>query len=258
MNQSEPFFLPLFFTLCIHMSFFVLLSYWGTSEFPKRDTLGPSISVALKNLPPSPPKPIPKPAPSRPAPPKEVKEVKEVKEIKEVEEKKEEKKAPEAEIPVQTDEKKLDKLIENLRETQPKKEAPAPKQEEIKEELLVREQTTSNPNREETSLQQQELRNEALAYYERNKELVERNFNPGTAAQRSQFQGLVTRIKIFLDEKGKLVDVQILVSSGNPLFDVEAERAVRRVDGFIIPSDRRLQESYFREIIMEFSLSRGR
>lgn len=228
------------------MTFFVLLSYWGSSELPKQNILGPSISVALKTLPPSPPKPIPqpapKPAPSRPNPPV----------VKETEKK------VEAEIPAQTDEKKLDKLIEDLRETEPKKEEPAPKQEEVKEELLAKEQATNDNNQEESSPQQQKLRNEALAYYERNKELVERNFNPGTAAQRNQFQGLVTRIKIFLDEKGKLVDVQILASSGNRLFDIEAERAVRRVDGFIIPSNKRLQESYFREIVMEFSLSSGR
>ena len=52
------------------------------------------------------------------------------------------------------------------------------------------------------------------------------------------------------------MDVEIIVSSGNRVFDVEAERAVRRVNKFIIPEDSRLQELYFRQIIMEFTLSR--
>ena len=83
---------------------------------------------------------------------------------------------------------------------------------------------------------------------------MERNFNTGTAAQRKIFEGLVTRLKIFLDEEGNLLSVEIISSSGNEVFDTEAERAVRRIEQFIIPDDNALRERYFREITMEFKL----
>lgn len=99
-------------------------------------------------------------------------------------------------------------------------------------------------------------RNEALAYYGRNRDLVERNFYAGTTAQREQFKGLVTRLKLYLDENGYLQKVDVVSGSGNALFDSEAIRAVNRVERFIIPDDLSLRRRYFREITMEFNLDK--
>lgn len=240
-TRSEPFLLPLFFTFCVHLSFFVLLSYWGDWELPGQNTLGPSISVALRNLPPSPvPNAPSKAAASRPTPP--------------AEKKKEKKAESSVELPDKRDEKNLDRLIDNLRESELQKEEKE-KQVPQEEEPAAEKQPSVD---ESQTAHQQKMRNEALVYYQRNKELVERNFNLGTTAQQKQFQGLVTRIKIFLDDGGRLVNVEILTSSGNEAFDIEAERAVKRVRSFIIPSDKRLQKNYFREIVMEFTLPSGR
>lgn len=144
-------------------------------------------------------------------------------------------------------------------QVQPQPASPA-LQEEIKEEP-VKEKETENVA-EETSLtgtrQEQEIsvnrRNEALAYYGRNKDLVERNFYAGTGAQREQFEGLVTRLKLYLDNNGRLEDIEIISGSGNNLFDSETIRAVRRVSKFIIPDDLALRQRYFRQLVIEFKL----
>ena len=252
--RSEPLLIPFFFALCVHLSLFILLGYWSDWQPEEKDpSLGPALKVALAILPvapilaPSPAKPI-QPQPPPPAPPPK-------------EENKPEKEGiPEA--PEVVNEKTLDKLIEELRDLELKEEKREEEQKKEENEEKQKRETEAPAqeavvtDKEKKADTQQQLRSQALAYYQRNKLLVERNFNPGTAAQRNQYQGLVARLKIFLDEQGQLMDVEIIASSGNRVFDVEAERAVRRVNKFIIPEDSRLQELYFRQVIMEFTLSR--
>ena len=115
-------------------------------------------------------------------------------------------------------------------------------------------QSNAEQKTAETRKKEEARVNQALAYYQRNQALVERNFNTGTAAQRKLFEGLVVRMKIFLDAEGRLTDMRIIKSSGNRVFDAEAERAVRRVKRFILPSDPLLVEKYFKQITMEFQL----
>ena len=204
-TRSEPLLIPFFFAFCIHFSLFLLLGYWKNPQSELESlSLGPSIEVALAPLPVAPPpepvRPVP-PQPPSPAQPQ-----------------------PEREAP------REQPKAETETPPAPPIEAPKPLRPQDEKERTKKEEKPEIPTRAaappERAADVQEFRSRALVYYERNKVLVERNFNPGTAAQRNQFQGLVTRLKIFLDEQGRLTDVDIIASSGNRVFDVEAERAV--------------------------------
>ena len=94
----------------------------------------------------------------------------------------------------------------------------------------------------------------ALSYLARNKKLVERNFNVGGVSQKQLFAGLRVRLLIDLDGDGKLLNAEIVESSGNELFDQKAVNAVRRVGKFIIPIDPEISARYFRQIVMDYSL----
>lgn len=238
--RSEPLLLPLFFTFCIHFGLLLLFGYWSNWQAEDRmadPVIGPSLQATLTVS-----SPVIKPAPPvLKAPPIVEKAAPKPQQ------------EPEPQVIEEQDlafpkESTLDNLIENL-----KKIAPAAKEEVTEPVEPVEKKVSPQPAAADT--EQQDLRREALAYYHRNQLLVERNFNPGTSAQRKRFQGLVTRLKIFLDEQGRLVGVEIVSSSGNAVFDVEAERAVRRTHKFIVPADAQLRELYFRAITMEFSLT---
>ncbi len=224
MTRSEPLLLPLFFASLLHVIIFMLLVTFadigGEEDFvSQEDILKSSLKARLS--------PAPAAAKPRPAKPK-----------KSVVVNKPNKKTLNQE---KAEPSELEQLINDL--SKPQEEVT--QEEEIKEEPIKTEDSTKLSS---------EKRSEALAYYRRNQDLVERNFNTGTAAQRQIFEGLVTRLKIFLDEEGSLLSVEIISSSGNEVFDTEAERAVRRIEQFIIPDDRGLRERYFREITMEFKL----
>ena len=219
MTRSEPLLLPLFFASLLHVVIFMLLITFadiGGQEdiLSQEDLLKSSLKARLS----------PAPAVVKPRPAKPKKSV--------VVDKPNEKKLNQE----QAAPSEIEQLIDDLSK---------PREEEIQEE----------PVKTEDSIKvSSEKRSEALAYYRRNQDLVERNFNTGTAAQRQIFEGLVTRLKIFLDEEGSLLYMEIISSSGNEVFDTEAERAVRRIEQFIIPDDKVLRERYFREITMEFKL----
>ena len=243
-SRSEPLLLPLFFTFCIHFALLLLFGYWSSWESGtdfEDLSLGPSLKATLTNLP-LPSKPVVKKE-SPPVPKKE----EPLRETKEAPIQKEELTQPR--------ESTLKDLVEELKETEPvvkEKVSPSPPPELQQEEREVDEAVLEEPKADISK--KRRLRQEALAYYKRNQSLVEKNFNPGTTAQKQRFKGLVTRLKIFLDDKGRLVDMEIIRSSGNVVFDVEAERAVRRAGSFIVPDDGELRNEYFREITMEFSL----
>ena len=219
MTRSEPLLLPLFFASLLHVVIFMLLITFadiGGQEdlLSQEDLLKSSLKARLS----------PAPAVVKPRPAKPKKSV--------VVDKPNEKKLNQE----QAAPSEIEQLIDDLSK---------PREEEIQVEPVKTEDSTKVSN---------EKRSEALAYYRRNQDLVERNFNTGTAAQRQIFEGLVTRLKIFLDEEGSLLYMEIISSSGNEVFDTEAERAVRRIEQFIIPDDTALRERYFREITMEFKL----
>ena len=219
MTRSEPLLLPLFFASLLHVVIFMLLITFadiGGQEdlLSQEDLLKSSLKARLS----------PAPAVVKPRPAKPKKSV--------VVDKPNEKKLNQE----QAAPSEIEQLIDDLSK---------PREEETQEEPVKTEDSTKVSS---------EKRSEALAYYRRNQDLVERNFNTGTAAQRQIFEGLVTRLKIFLNEEGSLLYVEIISSSGNGVFDTEAERAVRRIEQFIIPDDKVLRERYFREITMEFKL----
>ena len=224
MTRSEPLLLPLFFASLLHVVIFMLLITFadiGGQEdlLSQEDLLKSSLKARLS----------PAPAVVKPRPAKPKKSV--------VVDKPNEKKLNQEQAAPSD----IEQLIDDLSK---------PREGEIQVE-----QTQEEPVKTEDSTKvSSEKRSEALAYYRRNQDLVERNFNTGTAAQRQIFEGLVTRLKIFLDEEGSLLYMEIISSSGNEVFDTEAERAVRRIEQFIIPDDTALRERYFREITMEFKL----
>ena len=223
MHQNSPLLLPVFFAAIIHLGLLTLLfsfnQFGGDSYFQQEDLSLVSVRARTVSLPVANPKVWPNPKP-----------------ISKVEEKQNELQLEEPEsIPQET-----------------RQETPV--NEDIDEETAEVVEEYSPIKREDSEQLSASKRNEALAYYGRNKELVERNFYTGTGAQREQFEGLVTRLKIFLSESGELESVEIISGSGNELFDAETVRAVRRVNKFIIPDDWALRQRYFREIVMEFKL----
>lgn len=231
MTRTEPLLLPIFFALLLHFLIFVfLVSYanlGGDNDFSLPNDISElSIKAQIAVLP-------------RPAPPKN--------------------RRPNAPSKPKIQEKPANKAIVQDKQTE------TAEQEQLNELIEQLDNSPGRPttqnNLEESPLKPQdeaklsaEKRNEALAYYKRNQDLVERNFNTGTAAQQVNFEGLVTKLKIYLDEEGRLLDVETISGSGNNIFDNEAEKAVRRIDKFIIPSDNALRRRYFREITMEFKL----
>jgi len=60
------------------------------------------------------------------------------------------------------------------------------------------------------------------------------------------------RFRVDLLPSGDLLNVTLVDSSGNGAFDRSAEAAVRKVDRFNVPSDRRLFESKFRRFTLLF------
>lgn len=232
MDRAEPILLPVFFATLLHAAGLLLIlsvsEPQGNSLIESEDLSAISVNARAVTLPkPKPvvqPKPKPKPKPKQPVVAKESTSEKVLQEPEATEEPQEE-----------TDEATEDDTVADIEE--PTQETP------IKD----------TQSEEEISASQ---RNQALAYYGRNRDLVERNFYAGTTAQREQFKGLVTRLKLFLDERGYLQRVEVVSGSGSDLFDSEAVRAVRRVDRFIIPDDAILRQRYFREITMEFNLDK--
>ena len=60
------------------------------------------------------------------------------------------------------------------------------------------------------------------------------------------------RLRVDLVPSGDLLSVTVLESSGNAAFDRSAEAAVRRVERFDVPKDRRLFEENFRRFTLLF------
>lgn len=215
----------------MHLVLTALLGSWTNIE-EEAFTLvevGTSIKANLVAVAQPRPRPAPRPAP-KPAP---------------------KPKKEEAQPEVQTED--LETIIENL-------DKPVVSEEDIEDTVTEDEdRSPSRPSQAAAESEEQEGDTErfklALEYYQRNQALVERNFNTGTAAQRQTFEGLVVRMKIFLDAEGRLKELTIIRSSGNQIFDAETERAVRRIKHFILPADPLIVERYFQEITMEFSLS---
>ena len=231
-DDSPPFLLPCFGACFVHIVLIIMLSNWthiNEETFVVQSDSGLAVKASLVTL----------AAPARPTPPPP----KKIKKSSSVPQKK-----------------PLESLVDHLNQpviADAKKRTDAalayelPLNEDRKE---AERQSNADQKTAETRKKEAARVNQALAYYQRNQVLVERNFNTGTAAQRKLFEGLVVRMKIFLDAEGRLTDMRILKSSGNRVFDAEAERAVRRVKRFILPSDPLLVEKYFKEITMEFQL----
>ncbi len=229
-DDTPPFLLPCFGACFVHIVLVIMLSNWthiDEETFALQPDPGLSVKASLVTL----------VAPVRPTPPKKIKK-----------------------SASQPQKNPLESLVEHLNQpvlADDKKRTDEALADELPLYVEKKETTGQSASEQETAeiREKQEARiNQALAYYQRNQALVERNFNTGTAAQRKLFEGLVVRIKIFLDAEGRLTDMRILKSSGNRVFDAEAERAVRRVKRFILPSDPLLVEKYFKEITMEFQL----
>jgi len=66
-------------------------------------------------------------------------------------------------------------------------------------------------------------------------------------------QGLSCTIKVKLLPSGDVMDVVIIRSSGQPLFDRSAENAVRKASPLPVPKDRALFTRYFRQFTFEFN-----
>ncbi|MCH9665755.1 MAG: TonB C-terminal domain-containing protein [Gammaproteobacteria bacterium] len=230
MDRVEPIILPVFFAALLHASILVLaLSFsepQGDGLFELEDLSEISVNARAVTLPQ--PRPVARPKPK----PKPV--------------------APVVnEVPI------TEKQLDVPDETSTQEDV---SDEEVDEDAVTDLELPAQEASEKSDVQDEEVsasqRNEALAYYGRNRDLVERNFYAGTTAQREQFKGLVTRLKLYLDENGYLQKVDIVSGSGSALFDSEAIRAVNRVEKFIIPDDLSLRRRYFREITMEFNLDK--
>ena len=224
-DRSPPFLLPCFGAFFVHIVLTALLASWTNINEEAFIQVDPGTSIKANLVSIAQPRPAPK-AVAKPAPQKKT------------------------EQPPAIQNEDLDALIERLDQPTLVEEGDATADSKA-EENNAKSQDKEAVDQEESD----DRFNLALEYYQRNQVLVERNFNTGTAAQRKTFEGLVVRMKIFLDAEGRLKNLKIIKSSGNQIFDAETERAVRRVRRFILPADPIIVERYFEEITMEFSLS---
>ena len=64
--------------------------------------------------------------------------------------------------------------------------------------------------------------------------------------------GMQARLRVDLVPSGDLLSVTLIESSGNPAFDRSAEQAVRKVERFEVPKERRLFEMNFRRFTLLF------
>ena len=219
-GHGEYTILPVFFASFLHIAFMILVlsvSELGSGSFsPAQDTSLAAISIKARTVTISEP---PKPAPAPTSEPK---------------------------VSVKKDAKAKQQAPAKEAKTSTEQQEAAAKEKTQQQDSAVR----SKSQQDLSALE----RSTVLAFYGRNKNLVERNFNTGSEAQRDSFVGLVVRLKLFLDEHGRLVKVDLVKASGSDLFDAEALRAVKRVSKFIIPNDIALRNKYFREINMEFKL----
>ena len=91
--------------------------------------------------------------------------------------------------------------------------------------------------------------NDAASYYARLNQLVREQWSRPPSAR----LGMKVLLSIELVPTGELLDVTIEKSSGDPAFDRSAVDAVRAVRRFEVPSDRRLFDAQFRNILLNFN-----